>query len=136
MDLVGPKLYVDHQRSLDDSVPHGWHYYWKGTDIAGLTDDVVDTVADHAYRATSPRSYAAMFHLGGAVARVEADRTAHPGRHVEHRIVIDAAWLPEEDSAIAAAETAWAQEFLAALRPHGAGVYVNFLDSDDDASRV
>ena len=27
-------------------------------------------------------------------------------------------------------------EFLAALQPHRAGVYVNFLDSDDDTSRV
>jgi FAD/FMN-containing dehydrogenase len=136
LDLVGPTRYAEHQRSLDDSVPHGWHYYWKATDLAGLTDDVIDIVADHAYRATSPRSYAAMFHLGGAVGRMERDMTAYPARHVEHNIVIDAAWLPEEDPEVAAAETAWAQDFLGALRPHRAGVYVNFLDSDDDASRV
>ena len=37
---------------------------------------------------------------------------------------------------VAAAETAWAQRFLHALRPHGGGVYVNFLDADDDSSRV
>jgi hypothetical protein len=49
---------------------------------------------------------------------------------------IDAAWLPEQDDTIGAAETAWAREFLAALQPHSAGVYVNFLDSDDDTSRV
>jgi FAD/FMN-containing dehydrogenase len=32
--------------------------------------------------------------------------------------------------------TAWARAFLDALQPHRAGVYVNFLDSDDDTSRV
>jgi FAD/FMN-containing dehydrogenase len=33
-------------------------------------------------------------------------------------------------------ETGWARGFLQALQPHRAGVYVNFLDSDDDTSRV
>jgi FAD/FMN-containing dehydrogenase len=135
-DLVGPAPYVDHQRSIDDTVPHGWHYYWKATDLSGLSDGVIDVVAEHAYRAVSPRSYAAMFHLGGAVARTPRDATAYPGRDVDHNIVVDAAWLPEQDDQVGAAERAWARDFLDALRPHRAGVYVNFLDADDDAGRV
>jgi FAD/FMN-containing dehydrogenase len=136
VDLVGPTRYVDHQRGLDDSVPHGWHYYWKATNLAALSDEVIDIVAEHAYAATSPRSYAAMFHMGGAVARAPREGTAYPGRDVEHNIIIDAAWLPEQDDAVGAAETAWARTFLDALQPCRAGVYVNFLDADDDASRV
>jgi FAD/FMN-containing dehydrogenase len=135
VDLVGPTLYVDHQRSIDDTVPHGWHYYWKATNLTRLSDEVIDIVAEHAYSATSPRSYAAMFHLGGAVARAR-DATAYPGRDVEHSIIIDAAWLPEQDDTVESAETAWARGFLDALQPHRAGVYVNFLDSDDDTSRI
>jgi hypothetical protein len=136
VDLIGPTKYVDHQRGVDDSVPHGWHYYWKATDLTALSDSVIDIVAAHAYRATSPRSYAAMFHLGGAVARVPRAATAYTGRDVDHNIIVDAAWLPEEDDSCAAAETAWAREFLDALQAHRAGVYVNFLDADDDPSRV
>ena len=132
MDLVGPTLYVDHQSGLDDTVPHGWHYYWKATNLTGLSDEVIDIVAEHAYDAKSPRSYAAMFHMGGAVARVPRDATAYPGRDVEHNIIIDAVWLPDQDDTVGAAETAWARAFLTALQPHRAGVYVNFLDSDDD----
>jgi len=135
-DLVGPTSYVDHQRGIDDTVPHGWHYYWKATDLMGLSDGVIDIVAEHAYRATSPRSYAAMFHLGGAVARAPRDATAYSGRDVDHNIIIDAAWLPDQDDSVGAAETAWAREFLDALQPHRAGVYVNFLDSDDSTGRV
>jgi FAD/FMN-containing dehydrogenase len=135
VDLVGPTLYVDHQSGIDDTVPHGWHYYWKATNLTRLSDEVIDIVAAHAYDATSPRSYAAMFHMGGAVARAPQDATAYPSRDVEHNIIIDAAWLPEQDDTVGAAETAWAREFLAALQPHRAGVYVNFLDSDD-TSRV
>jgi FAD/FMN-containing dehydrogenase len=136
VDLVGPTLYVDHQSAIDDTVPHGWHYYWKATDLTGLSDEVIDIVAEHAYRATSPRSYAAMFHLGGAVARIPREATAFPGRDVEHNIIIDAAWLPEQEESLGAAERAWAREFLDALKPHRTGVYVNFLDRDDDAGRV
>jgi FAD/FMN-containing dehydrogenase len=136
VDLVGPTLYVDHQRGLDDTVPHGWHYYWKATNLTELSDDVIDVVAQHAYRASSPRTYAAMFHMGGAVGRVPRDATAYPGRDVAHNIVIDAAWLPDQDDTVGTSEAAWAREFLQALQPHRAGVYVNFLDSDDDTNRV
>jgi FAD/FMN-containing dehydrogenase len=137
VDLVGPTLYVDHQSGIDDTVPHGWHYYWKATNLAGLSDAVIDIVAKHAYGATSPRSYAAMFHLGGAVARAPRGATAaDPERNVGHTMSIDAVWLPEKDDTVRAAETAWARTFFAALQPHRAGLYVNFLDSDDDTSRV
>jgi FAD/FMN-containing dehydrogenase len=136
VDLVGPRLYVDHQSGIDDTVPHGWHYYWKATNLTGLSDAAIDIVAEHAYGAASPRSYAAMFHMGGAVARVPHDATAYAGRDVAHNMSIDAVWLPEQDDTFGAAETAWARGFLDALEPHRAGVYVNFLDSDDDTSRV
>jgi FAD/FMN-containing dehydrogenase len=136
VDLLGPTLYVDHQSVLDDTVPHGWHYYWKSTNLTGLPDEVIDVVTQHVYRARSPRSYAAMFHMGGAVARVPREATAYPGRDVTHNIIIDAAWLADQDDTVGTAETAWAREFLQALQPHRAGVYVNFLDSDDDTNRV
>jgi hypothetical protein len=136
VDLVGPTLYVDHQSGLDETVPHGWHYYWKATNLTGLSDGVIDVVAEHAYRARSPRSYAAMFHMGGAVARVPREATAYPARDVAHNIIIDAAWLPDQDGTVGTAETDWARAFFHALHPHRAGVYVNFLDSDDDTSRV
>jgi FAD/FMN-containing dehydrogenase len=137
VDLLSPSPYAAFQGALDETVPHGWHYYWKATNLASLSDDVIAVVADHAYAANSPRSYAAMFHMGGAVARVPHNATAYAGRDVAHNIVIDAVWLPDESGEHAAAETAWARRFLQALQPHRAGgVYVNFLDSDDDSSRV
>ena len=136
VDLVGPTSYVDHQRGIDDTVPHGWHYNWKSSNLTGMSDQVIGIVAEHAYEATSPRSCVVMFHLGGAVARVPRDATAYPGRDAEYNIVIEGVWLPEQDDDVAASETAWARGFFEALHPHRAGVYVNFLDSDDDSSRV
>ena len=137
VDLLSPTPYVAFQGALDDTVLHGWHYYWKSTNLVGLSDDAIAIIADRAYTASSPRSYSAMFHMGGAVARVPYDATAYAGRDVAHNIIIDAVWLPDQSGEHAAAETAWARGFLQALQPHrAAGVYVNFLDSDDDISRV
>jgi FAD/FMN-containing dehydrogenase len=136
VDLVEPTLYVDHQSSIDDTLPHGWHYYWKATNLARFSDEVIDIVAEHAYCATSPRSYATIFHMGGAISRAPRDGAAYPGRDVDHNIIIDAVWLPEQEDTVRASETAWARAFLDGLQPHRAGVYVNFLDSDDDTSRV
>jgi FAD/FMN-containing dehydrogenase len=136
VDLISPTPYVAFQGGFDDTVPHEWHYYWKATNLAGLSDDAIAVIADHVYAAGSARSYAAIFHLGGAVARAPHDATAYAGRDVAHNMSIDAVWLPDESGEHAAAETAWARRFLHALQPHRAGVYVNFLDSDDDSSRV
>ncbi|WP_411151797.1 FAD-binding oxidoreductase [Streptomyces sp. A30] len=137
VDLLAPKPYCAHQSATDDTTPHGWHYYWKSTDLADLSDDTISVIADHAYRARSPRSYAVMFHMGGAVTRATHSATAYAGRDVAHNINIDAVWLPGESGEHAATETTWARRFLHALQPHRANsVYVNFLDSDDGNSRV
>src|SRR5262249_28119847 len=121
VDLLAPSEYAAFQGALDDTLPHGLHYYWKATNLVDLSDDAIDVIADHAYAAGSRRSYAAMFHMGGAVARVPQGATAYAARQVAHNIVIDAVWLPDESGVHAAAETAWARRFLEALQPHGAG---------------
>jgi hypothetical protein len=73
----------------------------------------------------------------GAVARVHNDATAYAGRDIPHNIIIDAVWLPEQADEIGAVEMEWARAFLGALEPQRAkSVYVNFLDADDDTSRI
>jgi hypothetical protein len=137
VDLLAPSPYVAFQSGIDATVLHGWHYRWKSTNLASLSDETIAVIADHAYAAGSPRSCVVMFHFGGAVVRVPHEATAYAGRDVAHNIVIEGVWLPDESGEHAAAETAWAQQFLQALEPHRAGsVYVNFLDSDDDSGRV
>ncbi|MFE1412746.1 FAD-binding oxidoreductase [Streptomyces sp. NPDC058746] len=137
VDLLAPTPYAAFQGGLDDTVPHGWHYYWKSTGLSGLSDAAVSVIADQAHRAGSPRSYTAVFHMGGAVARVPRGATAYAGRDAAFNIVIDGVWLPGETGERSAAETAWTRRFLQALGPHrGGGVYVNFLDRDDDPARV
>jgi FAD/FMN-containing dehydrogenase len=63
VDLVGPTAYVDHQRGIDDTVPHGWHYYWKSANLNGMSDDVIDVVAVHDFEASYLLSIVVMLYL-------------------------------------------------------------------------
>ena len=134
VDLIAPKPYMAHQGGLDTSVPHGWQYYWKSTDLPDLTDELIDIMIEHAFLAKSPRSYSVLFHQGGAVRRVPNGTTAYAGRHASHNININGVWREGDD--YAEADTAWTRKFFEALKPFREGVYVNFLDADDDPQRV
>jgi hypothetical protein len=134
VDLVGPAPYVEFQGSIDSTVAHGWNYYWKSTYLPELRDDLIDVIAGHAFSCSSPRSYAAMFHLKGAVSRVGAGATAFGNRQASHAITLDGVWRPGED--FGDRDIAWTKEFFAALGPFRTGVYVNFLGGDEEPGRV
>jgi FAD/FMN-containing dehydrogenase len=134
LDLVAPRAYVEHQSGIDPTVLHGWHYYWKSTHLPELSDDLIDMLTQHGFAASSPRSYAALFHLGGAVSRVAEGHTAFGNRGASHAITLDGVWRPGE--AYAGHDTEWVKRFFTALDPFRNGVYVNFLDRDEQPDRV
>jgi FAD/FMN-containing dehydrogenase len=134
LDLLGPSPYVGFQSALDSTVAHGWNYYWKSTHLPELRDDLIDVIAEHAFSWSSPRSYAAMFHLKGALSRVAEGATAFGHRQASHAITLDAVWRRGED--FGDNDTAWTKRFFAALGRFREGVYVNFLGADEAPGRV
>jgi FAD/FMN-containing dehydrogenase len=134
LDLLGPAPYLRFQGALDSTVMHGWNYYWKSTHLPELNDDLIDVISEHAFSSSSPRSYAAMFHLKGAVSRVPEGATAFGNRQASHAITLDAVWRPGEG--FGDRDTAWTRRFFAALDRFRKGVYVNFLGGDEDPGRV
>jgi FAD/FMN-containing dehydrogenase len=130
-DLVRPTPYTSHQALLDASVPHGLGYYWKSEYLRPLGDALIDTLVAHAWRAPTPESYAAVFHMGGAVGREDPDGSAFEDRRAAHAMTIDGVW---SDPAAAAACVEWARGFWEAVRPHSTGrVYMNFLGDEGEA---
>jgi len=113
---------------------HGWNYYWKSTYLPELSDDLIDVITEHAFAASSPRSYAVMFHLGGAVSRVAEGNTAFGNRQASHAITLDGVWQPGEHHA--EHDTAWTRGFFTALDRFRDGVYVNFLGADEHPDRI
>jgi FAD/FMN-containing dehydrogenase len=134
LGLIAPTQYVNHQSALDSTVLHGWNYYWKSTYLPELCDDLIDVIAEHAFACSSPRSYAAMFHMRGAVSRVPEADTAFGNRQASHAITLDGVWRAGED--YAARDIAWTRGFFAALDSYREGVYVNFLGGDEDPDRI
>jgi len=133
-DLVELKPYVAHQSMFDATVPHHWGYYWKSHYLPPLTDAVIDVLAEHAWRKSSPASYTLVFHLGGQIARLPDDHSAAGGRDAQHAVNINAAW-PEGGPQHPDVE--WCRAEFRALEPNSTGgVYVNFVDSDEGDARV
>jgi FAD/FMN-containing dehydrogenase len=130
IDLVRPTRYTAHQGMFDASVPHGLRYYWKSHYLGPLDDAVIDTLVTHAWQAPSPASYTIVFHLGGAIRRVDGAATAFEDRRAEHALNINAVW---SDPQATEEHTAWARNFSESMRPLSTGgVYVNFLGEEGE----
>ncbi len=127
VDIIRPIPYSTHQGFFDASVPHGWHYYWKSHYLPALGDDAIETLAAHAWRMRSPRSYTIMFHLGGAIGRLSEDESAFSGRAAQHALNINGVWADPQGPD----DTQWVREEFAATAPFSTGgVYMNFLGSE------
>jgi FAD/FMN-containing dehydrogenase len=133
VDAIAPKPYLAHQAMFDPAFPHGRHYYWRSWKLPPLSDAAIEVIIEQATAISSPLSAMTIFTLGGAVARVDDDATAFAGRGAAHDINLVASWLPDDPEP--ERHKAWSRTAWEALRPHGRGVYVNFM-SDEPSSHV
>ncbi len=124
LDRCEPKPYVAHQATFDPSFLHGWWYYFRACDVAELSDDVIDVMADYGGQIASPITSIALWQLGGAVARVGEAETAFNGRDAGFSFNING---NSETAEGFEAEREWARNYWSALAPHHTSVYVNFL---------
>ncbi len=132
-DDVMRRPYTAHQAMLDPAFPAGLQVYWKGHSLERLSDEVIDVLVRQFGRITSPLSVMLIEHLGGEVARIDADATAFDHRDAAYNLAIIARWA---DPADAERHIAWARETFEAVRPFASGVYVNYLGIGDGAERV
>lgn len=134
-DLTSVKPYAVHQSALDEGVPPGWHYYWKTALFDHMDERLVETVADHANRIDSPRSYDIIFHLGGAVQDVAEDATAYPNRSSTYNLNINGVWTEQDGPQAGDSEKAWVRDHHEAVAGLMRGQYVNFVDrAEPDAA--
>jgi FAD/FMN-containing dehydrogenase len=134
VDAIVARPYTELQSMFDATVPHGWHYYWKSSELPPLRDGAVETLVEHAAVQTSPLSYCITFQLGGAVSRVGEEETAFSQRDAAHNVNINAVWTDDDEEPERHVE--WTRRFHTALEPLGCDrVYVNFL-GDEGAERV
>jgi FAD/FMN-containing dehydrogenase len=133
VDAVRPMPYVALQSMLDGGAPHGRHYYWKAHRLPALPDEVIDVLIERMSSATSPFAQVNGWAIGGAASRVAPDATAVGDRAPGYEMNITVGWAPADPEP--GRHVAWVREAWEALRPHGDGVYANFI-SDEGASGV
>jgi hypothetical protein len=124
LDAIAPKPFLAHQSMFDPSFQRGWWYYFRSCDLGGISDDVIGLFEKYGQEIGSPITSFAMFHLGGASARVPDGETAFNGRAAAHTVNINGnATVPEDFDG----ERDWVRRFWSELEPHSSGAYVNFL---------
>ncbi|MGE0621410.1 MAG: FAD-binding oxidoreductase [Pseudomonadales bacterium] len=128
LSVVDEMPYVALQQAFNAGNPHGGRYYWKTQHLTDLNDELLDTVVRFASDLHGPLSIIGIEPLGGAQGRVASDATAFPYRDVPFSLGIWSGWT---DAADDDANITWTRRFFEAVRPHGAGVYVNYLGADE-----
>ncbi|MFW9768155.1 MAG: FAD-binding oxidoreductase [Candidatus Thorarchaeota archaeon] len=134
VDGIGLKPFRMLQSMLDTSARPGLNYYVKSEFLPPLSDDVIDTLVEHASKITSPQAVIAGFHLGGAISRIDEDATAYSHRDASYSLILNTAWIDPNESE---KHIQWTREFWQALQPYSiGGAYVNFQSRDEGEDRV
>lgn len=128
--MVAPMPYTSLQQSFDAGMPKGARYYWKAAYLDQISDEAMNTFIDHAGSLAGPLTMVGFEPLGGAISRVDSSATAFAHRGVNFALGIWSGWTdPSADDE----NIAWTREFHKAMAPYSTGgVYLNYLDHDDD----
>jgi FAD/FMN-containing dehydrogenase len=130
LDLTGPVPYAALQASFDPFFPKGRLYYWKSINVHDLSDACIDTIVDAAEKRPSGASDIPIWHLGGAMGRVDADATAYGRRDAPYLVTAEATW---DDPTQNEANIQWARDLVGAMKPFSkGGSYLNFAGLGED----
>jgi FAD/FMN-containing dehydrogenase len=131
VDLIQPMPYTAFQAMLDGAAPPGQRSYWRGEYMDALTDDAIETFAQHApgvAEAAVPLSQMLFFRIGQGVKTVPDAATAFSHRDAEYMFHPISVWTdPADDERVIAAS----RGFCEAMRPYTTGAaYLNFTGED------
>jgi FAD/FMN-containing dehydrogenase len=134
-DLIHPMPYQFIQGLLDPLWPKGINAYFKATNLAGLSDETIDSLVALHQNTPGPQAEIHVHQMGGAVARVGQGDTAFPERSMPY-VLNAVTGTPEE--ALLGAHTEWARTVIASTKADQTGrAYVNFLgDADGGAEEA
>lgn len=130
-DVVQPMPYSVAQVAADPLWPPEHHNYWKSSFLRELTDDAIDTIADHFATAPSERTVVVLDHNGGGVIDdVGPAETAYGHREWTYNLLVTSVWA---DPAEADANIAWTRAFWSDLEPFLAdAVYANYTSDEGE----
>ena len=108
----------------DPRYPSGDLYYWKSRYLSRLDDEVLEQIATYAGQRPSPRNFINLWHMGGAIDRIDPTTSAFSHRHQPYLLEIAANW---KDPALSEQCIGWARALWAATERFSTGaIYLNF----------
>jgi FAD/FMN-containing dehydrogenase len=130
-DLIHPMPYQFIQSLLDPLWPKGINAYFKAANLAGLSDETIDSLVALHQDTPGPQCEIHVHQMGGAVARVGQTDTAFPERSMPY-VLNAVTGTPEPE--LLGAHTEWARAVVASAKRDETGrAYVNFLGDAGEA---
>ncbi|MFG3163809.1 FAD-binding oxidoreductase [Streptomyces sp. NPDC048232] len=132
--FTAPMPYPELQGMLDDVIPTGYQWYWRGDFFDRIPDAATDVHLKYGENLPTPLSLMHLYPVDGAAHRVGRDDTAWSYR--------DAVWSGvlagvDPDPANAEAIRQWCVDYWEELHPHSmGGSYVNFMGTGEGQERV
>jgi FAD/FMN-containing dehydrogenase len=130
VDVISPHQFTDWQAAFDPLLTPGARNYWKSHDFTDFPNAAIKVILDAVRSLPSPECEVFIAHVGGAMARVDANATAWANRDAHFIMNAHTRWRDKvQDSAC----IAWARQLFEATAPFASGsVYVNFMPEDEN----
>jgi hypothetical protein len=130
-EFITPMPYVALQQMLDEPNAWGRHDYDNGAYVDDISDEVIDVVAEHLPRKSSPLSVLLFYRLDGAYSAIADDATAFSGGRSPRYAVFIIAVCPTPE--LLDADREWVRSTWDALSPHtlDASAYVNSVTNTE-----
>jgi FAD/FMN-containing dehydrogenase len=135
LDLSGQMPWTTLQQAFDQFFPKGERlYYFKSRYLKSLDDETINALIPSGANPPSPSVLIVIWHNGGAMRRVDTDKTAFMGRDATYLFSVDAIWDdPDETEEV----LAYSRAYLAEMEPYSTGgLYVNFPGLGEEGEQL
>ena len=135
VDLSGPIPWTALQKMFDPFFPKAiQHYYFKSTYLDNLNNETVDAIIPKAINPPQPMILIAIWHIGGAMSKIDDSEIAFTGRKSNYLFSIDCIWDdPHADEEV----ISYTRGFLKELEAFSAGgAYVNFPGFGEEGEQL
>jgi FAD/FMN-containing dehydrogenase len=133
-DVLVRRPYAQMQSLLDATQPKGRRYYWKSEYLPRIEPALCESVIEHAARIRSPHSAIILFHIAGALNRLEERHSPVGNRDACYVLNITGSWEKADEDRT---NIDWTREAWNDMKRFSTGgTYINFLTEDEGAERI
>lgn len=135
LDLSGPISFVDLQSAFDPMfVKAERKNYWKSLYLESIDNNAIDRILARARSRPDPWSMIILWHLGGAMNRVDPRDTALGVRNVKYLLSLDTSWIDSKDNEMC---IGWTRDTWAEMQSFSNGaLYLNFPGQGEEGENL